>query len=109
MRLMIRFFFGIFAAFLLFANPGFAQQAPRVIGTSPENGARRVLPNAQIKFFFDRPTGKVASYSIAPDTSTGGTTTTLPNLWSARGETLTIPPFEPLAIGHTYIYKLNAL
>jgi len=106
---MIRFFFGILAAFLLFADPAFAQQAPRVIGTSPANNARRVPPNAQIKFIFDRPTGKVASYSIAPDTSTGGTTTTLPNIWSARGDTLTITPFEPLAIGHTYIYKLNAL
>src|SRR5205814_2269567 len=60
-------------------------------------------------FIFDRPTGKVAFYSIAPDTSTGGLVSTLPDTWSPRGDTLTITPFQPLALGHSYIYKLNTL
>ena len=102
-------FFGIFAAFLLLANPCSAQQAPRVLGTYPENNATHVLPDVRIKFIFDRPTGKTAFYSIAPDTSTGGLTGTGPDTWSPRGDTLTITPFQPLAFGHSYSFKLNTL
>jgi hypothetical protein len=96
------------AAFLLGANAALAQ-APRVVATYPANGATRVPVNAVLVFVFDRPTAKHASYSIADFDSGGANLTTLPNRWSALGDTLYITPLFPLAFGHHFGMKLNLL
>lgn len=82
-----------------------------MIGTYPANNAERVPVNLRLKFIFDQPTGKTAAYSIADldPSAGGGLITTLPNIWSNLGDTLTITPLLPLAFGHLFGMKLNLL
>lgn len=92
------------AAILLLAAACEAQ--PRVIATVPPNGATRVPTNTTIEFIFDQPTAKHASYSIADFSAGGGLVSTLPDRWSALGDTLLITPIS-LEYGHFFGMKLN--
>lgn len=96
------------AAFLLLVTGAAHAAAPRVVSFYPPDGAARIPANVVLKFTFDGPTAKHASYSFADFTAGGTLLNTTPS-WSPLGDTLYITPLAPLPFGHLFGMKLNTL
>lgn len=96
------------ATLTLLPSVGLCAGAPRLIAVYPPDGVDRVPADATIQFVFDQPTAKYAIYSIAAIPG-GGLVTTLPDQWSALGDTLRVTPLAPLEYGHLYGMKLNSV
>ncbi|MBI4363919.1 MAG: hypothetical protein HY568_00660 [Candidatus Latescibacteria bacterium] len=91
------------------ANPAAAVVSQ--IATYPEDGARRVPPDATILFVFDQPTLKDGAFSVADlDPSSGGGVINIDApIWSAAGDTVHLKPSAPLALGHLFGMRVNRI